>query len=203
MIISKIKPYKSLRRRKEIMFDSETLGKRAGCAVLTFGAVAFDPYGSFSEEHQAISLENQFMVKISLESCKKAGLFIDPATQAWWNDQSPEAVAEAFGGTTPFKDALEAFSAWLYEVCGRTEDGDAECNIWSHGEDFDQPILNHAYAAFGLVKPWPYNGGRDTRTALELGGVSYKGVAHMAVKDSLDQALAVRRAFRNLGLAAA
>jgi hypothetical protein len=203
-LIYKVKHYDTLRPRKEVMFDLETLGKRAGCVVLTIGAVAFDPYARFDGLHQEISLENQFFAKISLNSCKDAGLFVDPDTKKWWDDQSPEAVAEAFGGKTPLKDALYGFRDWLFDVCGRTADGDAACNVWSHGEDFDQPILTHAFeTAVFQKKPWPYNGGRDTRTALEMGGVTYKGVHHMAVKDSLDQALAVRRAFSNLGLAAA
>jgi hypothetical protein len=203
MITYKVLPYPSLRPRREIMFDMETLGKRAGCAPLSLGAVAFDPYAPFDGEHQAISLENQFFAKISLESCKAAGLFVDEKTELWWKDQSAEAVANAFGGTVPLREALEGFRDWLCDICGKNSDGEAICNAWSHGEDFDQPILNHAYEALGLSKPWPYNGGRDTRTALEMGGVAYKGVSHMAVKDSLDQTLAVRRAFSNLGLAAA
>jgi hypothetical protein len=203
VITNKVKPYQSSRPLKDIMFDTETLGKRAGCVILSLGAVAFDPYAPFDGEHQQISLENQFFVKISLESCNEAGLTVDPSTRAWWEEQSPEAVAEAFGGTTPLKEALEGFSAWLFAVCGKTDKGDAACNIWSHGEDFDQPIVNHGYEAVGLRKPWPYNGGRDTRTALEMGGVAYKGTKHMAVLDSLDQALAVRKAFDNLRLAGA
>ncbi|NTF18207.1 3'-5' exoribonuclease [Agrobacterium rubi] len=201
-ITYKTLPYPSTRPRKEIMFDLETLGKRAGCAVLSIGAVAFDPYAIFDGEHQSITTGNQFFAKISLESCKQAGLFVDPGTQQWWNEQSEEAVLNAFGGTTPLEEALHGFSDWMYEVCGRNADGDALCNVWSHGEDFDQPILNHALEAIGIRKPWPYNGGRDTRTALEMGGVIYKGVSHMAVKDSMDQAMAVRQAFSNLGLSA-
>lgn len=202
-ITYKVLPYPSLRPRRDIMFDLETLGKRAGCAVLSIGAVAFDPYARFDGQHQAISLENQFFAKISLESCEQAGLFVDLGTKAWWEDQSQEAYDNAFGGTTPLKEALEAFSNWLWEICGRNTEGEAHCDVWSHGEDFDQPILNHAFATVGMKKPWPYNGGRDTRTALEMGGVTYKGVSHMAVKDSMDQALAVRQAFRNLGLSGA
>jgi hypothetical protein len=33
-----------------------------------------------------------------------------------------------------------------------------------------------------------------------MGNVAYKGVSHMAVKDALDQAMAIRQAFHNLGL---
>jgi len=202
-ITYKVLPYPSLRPRRDIMFDLETLGKRSGCAVLSIGAVAFDPYARFDGQHQAISLENQYFAKISLASCKEAGLFVDKQTELWWKDQSPEAYSNAFGGTTPLQVALQGFSDWLFEICGRNSDGEAVCNVWSHGEDFDQPILNHAFEVLGMKKPWPYNGGRDTRTALEMGGVTYKGVSHMAVKDSMDQALAVRQAFRNLGLSEA
>lgn len=203
MITYKVLPYPCIRPRRDIMFDMETLGRRAGCAVLSLGAVAFDPYAAFDGEHQAISLENQFFAKISLESCEEAGLFVDKATKLWWEDQSEEAVANAFGGAVPLRQALEGFRDWLHDICGKNDEGEALCNMWSHGEDFDQPILNHGYEVLGLSKPWPYNGGRDTRTALEMGGVAYKGVSHMAVKDSLGQALAVRRSFSNLGLAAA
>lgn len=200
-IIYKVLPYVTDAPCKNIMFDLETLGKRAGYAPLSIGAVAFDPYAEFTDYNQEISLTNQFFAKISLASCNEAGLRVDKQTELWWADQPRKAYENAFGGTTPLKEALEAFRAWLFEVCGQTPEGDADCNVWSHGEDFDQPILNHAFEAVGISKPWPYNGGRDTRTALEMGGVKYKGVTHMAVEDSLAQARAVHLAFANLGLA--
>jgi hypothetical protein len=201
MLISKVFPYATSRPLKDIMFDMETLGKRAGCPILTIGAVAFDPYAPYDGVIQSISRENQFFARIDLSTCKEAGLVADPATEKWWQDQSPEAVAEAFGGTTPLRVALEGFRDWLFELCGKNPDEEALCNVWSHGEDFDQPILNHAYEVLGMKKPWPYNGGRDTRTALEMGSVRYKGTAHMAVQDAIDQADAVRKAFANLSLA--
>ncbi|MBB4064067.1 3'-5' exonuclease [Gellertiella hungarica] len=184
----------------DFMIDIETLGTRAGCAILSIGAVSFDPRAPFSLEHQEMSLETQFFARIDLQTCVDRGLFVDPKTEAWWQQQSDEARAEAFGGKADLRDALTALSSWMSTAAPGDECGTTSARVWSHGMDFDQPILNHAYAACGLQKPWAYNAGRDTRTVLDLGGVQHKGVLHRAVDDCLAQISAVRRAFDNLGL---
>lgn len=200
-IQSTFRPYATSRRRKDVMFDLETAGKRAGYAVLTMGATVFDPRARYTGEHQALSLSNQFTARITLESNRAAGILVDPATMVWWLQQSKEAVDEAFGGTATLREALVAFTAWLHEVAPGEEGPDV--NVWSHGAGFDQPILNHAYEALGMQAPWPYNAGRDTRTVFDMADIHYKGVAHKSLEDAMEQALAVEKAFHVLGLSTA
>lgn len=195
---AKARLYTSSALRKDVMIDIETTGKRAGCAVLTLGATVFDPRGMYSTTPQSITLDNQFMARISLDSCKAAGLTVDQRTMEWWGDQSKEAVDEAFGGTATLTETLTAFTKWLYAVA--PGDKEPNVNIWSHGEDFDIPILGHAYEALHMEKPWPYNAGRDTRTVFDMADTTYKGVHHMALQDAMAQAQAVRLAFYTLGL---
>lgn len=194
---SSFNPFVTNRPRLDVMVDLETLGKRPGCPVLSIGATAFDPRAPFTGEVQELSRQNIFYAKISKESCLTLGLQPDPETEAWWGDQSQEARDEAFGGTTDAREAVMALYNWLWKL--RPGEREPQINVWSHGEDFDQPILTHLFELLGLVRPWPYDAGRDTRSILDVAGVPYKGTKHMALEDSYDQSVAIGRAFHELG----
>lgn len=199
MIYSIVTPFRTNRPLLDVMIDAETLGKRPGCSVLSIGAAVFDPRAPFTGAVQEISERNQFYAKILRESCTDIGLNEDEGTVKWWDDQSEEARNEAFGGTTHIRDAVQALYDWLWKLApGGTE---PLINVWSHGEDFDQPIITHIFELLEFTRPWPYNGGRDTRTVLDAADVPYKGVKHMALQDALDQTVAIERAFHELGRA--
>jgi hypothetical protein len=172
------------------MIDLETWGTRPGSALRSIGAVMFDPAGG--------DIGAEFYVNVDRESCLKAGLHIDPLTVEWWAKQSAEARQGLLVDPKPLNDALHAFNVW-WEV-------NRGIRIWSHGANFDQPILDAAYHAGGaVISPWKFWDSRCTRTVYDIAGIDARkalflkgGVAHNALDDARVQARAVQAAMRRI-----
>lgn len=158
--------------KKNTMVDLETLGRRAGCSILSIGAVHFDDYG----------VEDELYIVVNKASCTEAGLHVDPDTLAWWEKQSPEArqvLADAEAGM-PLTVALDAFGAFAKGT-----------NVWGNGADFDNAILYACYAAVGKDVPWPFWNSRCYRTLKNLRKdikLDRKGTYHNALDDARTQA---------------
>ena len=88
----------------DIMIDLETLATSTDAAILTIGAVKFDPFGSELKEPAMES----FYVKVDLDSCDRIGLVTNDDTIAWWASQSKEAQEAAFDpeGRIQIEDAF-------------------------------------------------------------------------------------------------
>lgn len=207
MLLVNAARFRTNRPTLDVMIDLEATGKRPGCCILSLGAAAFDPRAPFEPQHQTLSRECNFLATISHDSSLQVGLVDDNTpggTMEWWSAQSEEARNEAFGGTTHIRDALVGFAKWIRHIAPIAFDAQGReypmVNIWSHGEDYDQPILTHAMELLGIERPWPYNGGRDTRSIFDAADHYYKGTKHMALDDALDQTLELRRAFYDLDL---
>ena len=69
---------------KGVMVDLKTVGRRAGCGILSIGAVAFDAATG--------QLGPEFYVVVKLDSRKKHSLHNDPETLTWWKKQLPDAI---------------------------------------------------------------------------------------------------------------
>lgn len=172
-----------------VMLDLETLGTMPGCVILSIGAVIFDP---------ATPAETwpTFYAKIDADTAEACGLTVCEDTLRWWGEQSPEARDEAFSGTESLLDSLIDFAAFY-----KGNDGS---QMWSHGGDFDGPVLKAAFHAVGLDYPASYKAGRCTRTLYEAAGVDPKapefqvGTLHNALDDAMAQALAAAEAMRRL-----
>lgn len=174
-----------------IMVDLETMGTAPGSAIISIGAVAFDPVAG--------TLGEVFYRVISLASCQKAGLTIDADTVLWWLRQSQEA-RDQFNASEPedLASALGWFATWWRRQGARF--------IWGHGGNFDEPLLTWAFRAAHVVKPWDYWNSRCTRTLFDLTGERpdrQVGVHHNALDDALAQANAVIRSFERLGFTSA
>ena len=63
----------------DIMIDLETLNTTPDAAILTIGAVKFDPFGSEVKEPKMDS----FYCKVDLDSCDRIGLTTNDDTIAW------------------------------------------------------------------------------------------------------------------------
>lgn len=174
-----------------VMHDLETLGTKPGCVILSIGAVAFNP-----AEHP--STWPTFYRKADIETAKDTGLTICQKTLAWWAGQSEEAREEAFSGTDNLTDVLMEFADFYR--------GHRGSRLWSHGGDFDGPVLKAAFDAAGLDYPAEYNAGRCTRTLFDAAGVDIKapefkvGINHHALDDAMAQALAAAEAMRRLAV---
>lgn len=168
-----------------VMVDLETFGTRPGSVLRSIGAVVFDPKtGAFGKE---------FYVNITRASCEKAGLLVDPKTEAWWAEQSPEAQAALAINPRTLIEALAAFHEWWsFEAKGEF--------IWGHGASFDGVLLASAYRAIGVEPPWQFWNERCCRTVLALGnrriGKERQGEHHNALDDAKSQAVAVAAALR-------
>lgn len=161
----------------DIMVDLETLGRAAGCKVLSIGAVPFGPSGLGSSE---------FYVAIDEDS--QPWLHEDPDTRAWWMKQSADA-RRVFTDPSkvPLPVALERFSQWCQSIASRVK-----LNCWGNGSEFDNSILIAAYRHPGVTAPLPWTwGARCFRTLKNLGRkipFERQGTHHNALDDARTQA---------------
>ena len=166
------------------MVDLETCGVRAGCAILSIGAVAFD--------HTKDKLGKEFYQVISLQSCIDAGLHIYQPTMDWWKQQSPEArkvltLAEGKSKQVlPLLDALTKFNTFLNQF--------KPLKVFGNGADFDNAILISAYNSVAIKQGWGAYSGRCYRTIKSEVMPDIKmpervGTHHNALDDAKIQAL--------------
>lgn len=169
-----------------VMIDLETFGKRAGCGIISIGAVMFDPItGKTGEEFYRV---------IGNESNGRFGLHHDSDTIKWWDKQSLSA-RDAFEASLRNDEnqcislnlALEDFNRFLAPY--------PDTLVWGNGADFDKPIIEAAYAACGMSPAWrPFNGRchRTLKNLLPYVAVPKPSVpgniAHHALDDARRQA---------------
>ena len=170
-----------------VMIDLETMGLIPGCALVSIGAVVFDP-------RYNIVTKETFYSELDYMAQQEDGLFLCTETMAWWEDQPPN-VQEALYGLDDLKEQLIAFSKWLPQ----------DCKVWGNGATFDISILEHCYRVCGLTVPWKFWNIRDCRTVKDMyesarGGFDKKvgGVQHNALDDAIHQAKYINFMWRNL-----
>lgn len=175
-----------------IMVDIETLGTGVDAPILTIGAVCFDPFAS--------SPGKRFYATIHPACYDKYGHFftISYETLLWWLKQEEAPRNEAFFAKNQVEVdvALKQFHDFI----------DAQPKplfMWSHGKEFDLPILAKAMNNFSIGIPWKFFNTRDTRTLFDVGHVgmttSPDHDLHHAIGDCLRQIDAVQRGYKALG----
>ncbi|EKT55501.1 3'-5' exonuclease [Providencia sneebia] len=168
---------------KNLMLDLETMSNKGNAAIVSIGAVAFEP--STGE------IGPTFYTVVDLISSERAGLHIDADTVLWWMKKSSEARA-----------AIIADGCWLDESLGdlnlfaeRVLTDDVQ--VWGNGVDFDNVILRNAYNAVNLEPFWKRWNNRGVRTIVELGRntgidpkrtLAFEGEPHNALDDAIHQA---------------
>ena len=167
-----------------VMIDLETMDLIPGAAIVSIGAVVFDP-------RYNIVTEDTFYAELEW---KTQGRSIDKGTVDWWRKQSPKARA-ALKGTTTLEDALGDLSFWI-------PDG---AQVWGNGPSFDISILEDAYRSVGIPTPWKFYNVYDCRTIKYLyesarGGFDKKvgGDTHNALHDAKHQVSYVCAMWRSL-----
>lgn len=170
---------------KHLMVDLETLATTPNAAILTIGAVTFNPNG--------YEIYDEFYARIDTESIEPLDTYIDEGTVRWWSEQDKAAQDEAFNpdNRQNVKKVMEDF----YKFCMGSS------KFWSHGAAFDIVILEHYYRKLGKPYPWQFWEVRDTRTLFDLGmdpemPQAYK---HHALEDARRQAIGVQTMFKKLG----
>lgn len=172
----------------DIMIDLETLATSSDAAILTIGAVKFDPFGCDTE----FSKNNSFYVKVDLDSCNELNLAVSDATIEWWATQSKEAQEEAFSQTNRIH-IDDAFYD-LYKFCWGAQ------RVWSNGAGFDIVICENVFKKIHKKAPWDFWQVRDVRTMFDLGidPVRPKVTAHNALADASAQATSIQNVCRAL-----
>jgi hypothetical protein len=169
--------------QKNVMVDLETLGQRPGCRILSIGAVEFGPAGLGAEFYVECFLSYQ------------GELVIEEATRAWWADQPAEVRGRLFDqsaeGKVKLRDALTQLTTWL--CCFDTDAvGGKGAAVWGNGADFDNAILQVAYAAVNAGPPgWHFYSNRCYRTLKALRPATKLvrvGRHHNALDDAKSQA---------------
>jgi len=180
-----------------IMLDLETMGKGSNAAIVSIGAVFFNPLTG--------ELGEQFYERIWLESAAKYGE-LDASTVAWWLGQSDEARAEInHNDSVGLSEALRRFSIFFI---GEALCSFADIRVWGNGCTFDNVIIANAYKQLKLQKPWSYAGDMDVRTIVELGrkllnfdpkkDMRIEGDKHNALADAIHQAKYVSAIYQKL-----
>jgi hypothetical protein len=163
----------------DVMIDLETLGQRAGCAILSIGAVAFD--------HKTKQLGAECYVVVNRASCREHGLHEDAGTLAWWAKQADaaKAVLQQAESGVKLPKALAQLTSFLSQFERKG------LKVWGNGSDFDNAILTACYAAVGQPLPWDFWHNRCYRTLKALRPelkLQRQGTYHNALDDAKTQA---------------
>ena len=172
----------------DVMLDLETLATSPDAAVLSIGAVKFDPFGDELNNPKM----DKFYLRVDLDSCDRLGLVTSDSTIAWWAQQSQEAQDEAFNpeGRVDIVDAMNQ----LYKFCWGAK------RVWSNGAGFDVVIMEHIFRKINKAYPWSYWAVRDCRTIYDLGIDAHRPpvLKHHALEDAWNQAVGVQNVLKEL-----
>lgn len=176
------------------MLDLETLGNNKQSPLIQLAMVMFDPLtGETGKE---------FKETIDFDDAVKHGI-VTGSTIKWWMRQSDDARASVTtDNTVGLAEALTKFSAFLSDIPFRDR------TLWGNGSSFDCSILENAYEATGLKKPWSYSGDADVRTVVNIGRLltpfdrkteqEFIGTPHDALDDCKHQIRYVSAILRDL-----
>ncbi|GEI99723.1 exonuclease [Escherichia coli O145:H28] len=174
-----------------LMIDIETMGKNPNAAIISIGAIFFDP--------QTGDMGPEFSKTIDLDT---AGGVIDRDVIKWWLKQSREAQSAILTDEIPLDDALLQLREFIAE-----NSGEFFVQVWGNGANFDNVILRRSYERQGIPCPWHYHNDRDVRTIVELGkaidfdartAISFEGERHNALYDARYQAKYVSAIWQQL-----
>ena len=155
-----------------VMLDLETMSTESNAAICSIGAV------KFSIEHGVLET---FYCTVDAADCKRHGLDISADTVRWWSKQPREVLEMLRKDNVPLQTALIRFSQWY---------GSKPLPTWGCGAGFDNVIIENAYKACGMNRPWTPWLDRCYRTMKEVVSVPFderEGAYHNALDDALYQ----------------
>lgn len=168
-----------------LMVDLETMSTRTDAAILSIGAVVFDP------NSESLDGCPRFYQTVCIESNEKDRRHFSSSTIVWWLQQGEAARAALMTDVLPLHKALIALQKFIAQhspvVC------------WANSPSFDCAILRSAYAYHHMHFPFDYYKERDVRTIKDAAYPNgdapncQRGVAHGALDDALAQAELVQR----------
>ena len=164
-----------------ILLDIESLGLRAGAAIIELSACAFCPETGKTGELFERLIEPQFPFTADLD------------TLAW---HASKGSWPRFGAAEDFHAigaALADFERWVAGF------GTVDA-FWSWGATYDFPLLQAAYDFSGVAVPWKYWQCRCARTVWQVafGERPHAVRTHNALNDALDSAADLMEAMGSL-----
>lgn len=179
----------------EIMLDLEWMGKPPNAAIIAIGAVAIC--------RDTLSVLGSISLPVSLESSMKAGCKVDADTILWWMQQSDEARSvfadnHSAHGLSKALCLLNDFIA-LHVWNNGPHDMKQLTKVWGYGMNADNAVIDFAYKATSVKKPWGFRVDKCFRTRMddfpESIWVEY-GTAHNAHDDAMAQALTLIKTYK-------
>lgn len=174
------------------MLDLETMSLRSDAAIVSIGAVKFNPRNkNVGELGDPSDPEyKHFYRTVDLQSCIDLGLKVDGAAVMWWLKQSATARdALADPPPAPITDVLCDFHAWF---------GGQRMQVWGNGANFDGVVMRNAYEKIALPPPYLYKDEMCYRTIRKvvpevkwLDGIN----PHHALDDAVAQAIHLQKLF--------
>lgn len=169
------------------MIDLETLGTKPNTAILTIGAIKFDPFTN-NEPHNPLYLHVD--VDEQTETLERS---VDQNTLDWWQQQKDSVREEAFRQDNRIN--LDNVTKKLNKWCVGVE------YLWCHGPLFDYCILENLYTQLGKPIPWSFWQIRDSRTLFGMmtkdPRTEIQEELHNALADSYYQAKCVQTAYQH------
>lgn len=174
-------------RPTHIMLDLETLGTRADAAIISIGAVKFDPYSTEIGD-------DGFYASVSIDSNTQAGRHISEDTLNWWMGQSPEAQKVFKEPKITLASALDSLIEWIDHP---------DYIIWCNGANFDEPMITHALKTHDVEPPWKFWNVRCYRTISSMPAAKKaekieRRVKHNALDDAIYQAQMLQSFFKEM-----
>lgn len=173
------------------MLDIETMGTKIGCQILTIACARFVPTTGI--------ILNRFYKRIDVGDYLNYNYFVDEDTLKWWQQQDQKAIDEAFNNKPRYllKDVFTEFVNFFPK--------DERIYIWSHGKEFDIPIVENVLNDLKLNIPWKFWDTRDTRTLYDVMNINLKNISiesefmkHHALYDVELQIKGVYESYRKL-----
>lgn len=163
----------------DCMIDLETMGTGPQAAIVTIGAVLFDPRAPGD------GLGAEFCVNVNLADHMQHGGHVDGLTVMWWLGRSADARAELTDRPQhSIFFALSMLSDFL-RLHGVQRP-------WGNGADFDLVVLGSAFRHANMPQPWRYYDQRCYRTLRALHDdvplPERTGTHHGALDDARHQA---------------
>lgn len=164
----------------DLMIDFETLGQTPSAAVISVGAVFFDPVTGEKGP--------TFYMAFDIDEQIKKGRSIDGSTLKWWMGQSGAAKKVFNEQAKDPKQVLELFAKWVL-----SNNSISKIYPWGNGSSFDISIFEDLFRMYDVKCPWMYYNVFDLRTFKRFvaGGEKVdkaEGVNHNALDDAQNQA---------------
>lgn len=186
---------------KHVMIDLETLGTTPFSAILSLGAVKFDPNDP-TDKGEAL------YVLVDPISCTKHGLRMDADTVMWWMQPERAAARQEFldGLKYDLQTMCAGFVNWFSPPEQRVDGKIVSLPVWGNGAAFDNVILRSAFQAAGVEPPWSFHDDRCFRTMKNLPKAKAleperSGTHHNALHDAVHQAVWLQKIVRYYRLA--